>query len=328
MRKHNKMNAKRIAYLCVILVLVLVMILSGLQILESTVFHFGQEPTQPRKTLIRDGVEYFPRQDITVVMVLGIDRFGAMVPSGSYNNSGAADMVSLLIFDEQEKTCNVLCINRDTMLEMPVLGLGGKYAGTIVQQLALAHTYGTGMEDSCENTRTAVSQFLYGIQIDHYIAMNMDAISILNDAVGGVTVTVEDDFSEIDPTITMGQLTLKGEQAIHFVRTRKNVDDQTNISRMRRQEQYMDGFVEAFRAKQAQSTAFITETYENVSDYIVSDLSVKAIISLMDRFAEYRVGDVQSLEGQNVMGDVYFEFYADEKKLDEAILSLFYSAKK
>ena len=90
----------------------------------------------------------------------------------------------------------------------------------------------------------------------------------------------------------------------------------------------MDGFVEAFRAKQAQSTAFITETYENVSDYIVSDLSVKAIISLMDRFAEYRVGDVQSLEGQNVMGDVYFEFYADEKKLDEAILSLFYSAKK
>lgn len=326
MKKHKHM--REFVFFAVILVLVLVMLYSGLQILESTVFRFGQEPTQPRKTLIRDGVEYFPRQDITVVMVLGIDRFGAMVPSGSYNNSGAADMVSLLIFDEQEKTCNVLCINRDTMLEMPVLGLGGKYAGTIVQQLALAHTYGTGMEDSCENTRTAVSQFLYGIQIDHYIAMNMDAISILNDAVGGVTVTVEDDFSEIDPTITMGQLTLKGEQAIHFVRTRKNVDDQTNISRMRRQEQYMDGFVEAFHAKQAQSTAFITETYENVSDYIVSDLSVKAIISLMDRFAEYRVGDVQSLEGQNVMGDVYFEFYADEKKLDEAILSLFYSAKK
>ena len=48
-----------IVYFCVILLLVLVMIFSGLQILESTVFHTGQEPGRPTasNTIIRDGVE-------------------------------------------------------------------------------------------------------------------------------------------------------------------------------------------------------------------------------------------------------------------------------
>ena len=41
--------------------------------------------------------------------------------------------------------------------------------------------------------------------IDYYFSMNMDAISILNDAVGGVTVEVTDDFSQVDATIGKGQ---------------------------------------------------------------------------------------------------------------------------
>ena len=98
-----------IVYFCIILLLVLVMIFSGLQILESTVFHTGQEPGKPStsKTIVRDGVEYFPRQDITVLMVLGVDQLGPVVDSGSYNNSGLADVISLLIFDETNQNCRI-----------------------------------------------------------------------------------------------------------------------------------------------------------------------------------------------------------------------------
>ena len=326
MRKRK--NHKGVAYFCILLVLVLVMLYSGLRILESTVSYNGSSGPVTTKTIVRDGVSYFPRQDITVVMILGIDRFGAVEHSNSYNNRGAADMVSLLIFDETNKKCDILCINRDTMLEMPVLGLGGKQAGTIYQQLALSHTYGSGLADSCENTRKTVSDFLYGIDIDHYVAMNMDAIGILNDAVGGVTVNVVDDFSEIDPTIKQGKMTLKGNQAINFVRTRKDVADQTNISRMERQEQYMDGFLDAVRAKQAESTEFVVSAYDDVKDFIVSDCSATVISGMMSRYVDYEVQDVVSPEGENVMGNTYFEFHVDEKKLDKLILDLFYAPKK
>ena len=325
----KRKNAKNIAYLSVILILVLVIVFSGLQILESTVFYTGQaqEENFVSKTITRDGVDYFPRQDITVMIVLGIDQYGPVEASGSYNNSGAADMVMLMIFDEQNEMCNILYLNRDTMLEMPVLGIGGKQAGTYYGQLALSHTYGSGLEDSCENVKNTLESFLPGIAIDYYVSMNMDAISILNDAVGGVTVTVVDDFSDVDPTITKGELTLRGEQAINYVRTRKDVGDQKNITRMERQKEYVDGFLKALRAKETEDTDFIVNVYDEVSQYLVTDCSVNVLSSMMERYTDYAVGEIVTPEGENVMGEKYYEFYADEEKLDELILRLFYAAK-
>ena len=181
------------------------------------------------------------------MLLMGIDEEGPVKASDSHKNTGEADMVALVIFDETSQQIDILCLNRDTMVEMPVLGIGGKNAGTFYGQLALSHAYGTGLEDSCENTKKAVSDFLYGLDISHYVAMNLDAISMLNDAVGGVTVNVTDDFSDVDPTIKQGENTLMGQQAIHYVQVRKDVGDQKNVSRMQRQQDYMEGFLKSFR---------------------------------------------------------------------------------
>ena len=319
---------KQILFFGVILILVLVMFYSGLQILESTVFRSPQEDgTIASKTVIRDGVKYFPRQDITIVMLIGVDQYGEVTPSLGYQNAGLADMISLLIFDEREQNCRVLALNRDTMLEMPVLGIGGKVAGTAFGQLALSHTYGTGMEDSCENTRNAVSKFLHDLSIDYYVAMNMDAISILNDAVGGVTVTVSDDFSEINPDIPMGEVTLMGKQAIDFVRSRSGVGNQLNVSRMERQKAYMQGFMTSLHRSMQEGAGFGLSTYETVSPYLVSDCSWNVINSLMNRYKDYEIVEVVSPAGRNVAGAEYYEFYVDEASLDDLILRLFYAPK-
>lgn len=323
----KKTLPKQLVFACVILILVLIIVFSGLQILESTVFLQQEEYIVSSKTITVDGVDYFPRQDITVFLLMGIDQEGPVQDSGSYNNPGAADMISLLIFDEKNAQCNVLQLNRDTMLEMPVLGIGGKQAGTYYGQLALAHTYGTGLEDSCENTRMAVSDFLNGIRIDYYLSMNMDAVQLLNDAVGGVTVTVEEDFTDVDPTITQGEMTLHGEQAIHFVRTRKDVGDQLNLTRMDRQTQFIDGFVAAFRNKQESNPNFILSVYEEVAPYLVSNCSVNTISGMVERYQDYEIHETVTPEGENVLGEKYFEFYTDEEALDALILRLFYAPK-
>ena len=325
----KKTLGKDLVFLGLILILVLVMLYSGLQILESTVFHTGQEGSGNfvSKTIERNGVAYFPRQDITVVMVLGIDQFGPVAQSESYNNRGASDMDILLIFDETNKQINVLHLNRDTMLSMPVLGIGGRQAGTYYGQLALAHTYGSGLSDSCENTRQAISDFLYGLKIDYYVAMNMDAITILNDAVGGVTVDVTEDFSAVDPTITMGKTTLLGDQAINFVRSRKDVGDSLNLSRIERHKVYLDGFAEAFRAKQEADAAFVLSAYEQVASYLVTDLSANAISGMMDRYSDFEINEIISPKGENRVGEEYMEFYVDEEALDALILRLFYAPK-
>jgi hypothetical protein len=72
MKRHNP--KKDAVFFAVIMILVLVMLYSGLQILESTVLYYGsnKEENIESKTIVVDGVAYFPRQDITVVLVLGI----------------------------------------------------------------------------------------------------------------------------------------------------------------------------------------------------------------------------------------------------------------
>ena len=310
-------------------VLVLVMIYSGLRVLESTVFYPEQPQTAvPKKTIVRDGMEYFPRQDITTILVMGIDEEGPVASSNSYRNSGEVDMAALVVLDQTAQNYRILCLNRDIMLDMPVLGLGGRQAGTFYGQLALSHTYGSGLEDSAENTKEAVSDFLCGIPIDHYAAMNMDAISILNDAVGGVTVTVLDDFSAVDATIPFGTVTLNGTQAMSYVRSRMNVGTQLNLSRMERHREYMEGLAEALTERVKQSDTFVAEAYEQMADYMVTDCSVNAVSGLMQRCSGYTLAEIVSLEGQNKLGQEYYEFYPDEEALDDLILRLFYAVKE
>lgn len=325
----RKQSTQNVLWIVLILLAVFGLVFSGLMLLEST---FGQSDApqtgEPHsKTITRNGVEYFPRQDITVVAFMGIDEMGPVQSSQSYRNTGEADALALLILDETNKTYSILTLNRDTMLDMPVLGLGNKEAGTFYGQLALAHTYGSGLEDSAVNTVRAISDFLYGITIDHYVALNMGGIPKVNDAVGGVTVTITDDFSAVDPTLTKGTVTLRGEQALNYVRTRKEVGDQLNLSRMQRHEAYMQGLVTALTAKLEESDSFVVDAYQQVSEYVVTDCSVNVISGILARCGDYQFREIVSPQGENILGQAHYEFYADETALDALILRLFYAEK-
>jgi len=325
----RKKQAKKLGYICLVLILVLVILISGLRILESTVFLKGQiEGGQTSsKTIERNGVAYYPRQDITVMLIMGIDEYGPVKDSGSYNNTGEADMVALAIFDETNEQMDILYINRDTMVDMPVLGLGGKYAGTACRQLALSHTYGSGLEDSCENTKKTVSDLLYGLHINYYVAINMDAIPMLNDAVGGVRVTVVDDFSDVNPNIPMGETTLMGQEALDYVQVRREVGDQKNISRMERQKEYMRSFMTSFKSKASTSDTFVLNTYEQVTDYIVTDLVASSMSNIWSKYANYQLDEVVTPEGENILQDGHYAFIPDAEALDALILRMFYAPK-
>ena len=325
----RKKKTKGFLIFCILLVLVLVILYSGLQILESTVLLSGSETAgqSGNKTITRDGVDYFPRQDVTVMMVLGIDQYGPVQSSNYYRNKGSADSIMLLIFDESNQECAVLYMNRDTMVNMDVLGVKGEYAGTNYGQLALAHTYGTGLEDSSMNVKNTLEKFLHGLKVDYYVAMNMDAIPILNDAVGGVTVTVVDDFSKVNPSITMGEVTLQGDQVIDFVRTRKDVGDQKNVTRMERQKEYVDNFLEKLYAKEHEDINFMINLYDAVAPYIVTDCSVETLNGMLQRYVDFTIKEVVSPEGENIVVDGHYEFHADEEALDALLLRVFYRPK-
>lgn len=150
------------------------------------------------------------------------------------------DFLRLVAIDSTAKTVFQVQIDRDTMTPITILGVLGNRSGVRTTHICLAHSFGDGGAQSCELTVDAVSNLLFGSQIDYYVAMNLDGISVLNDWVGGVTVTLEDDFSALDAAMTQGTtLTLAGEQAEIYVRSRRNVGVGTNETRMKRQQEYI-----------------------------------------------------------------------------------------
>ena len=200
----------------------------------------SETAAQQRKHVTYNGVDYVQREGLQTWLLMGIDESGEAVGTESYIGGGQADLQMLLVIDHINKTWQILQLNRDSMVEVPVLGVTGKVIGTEFEQLTLAHSYGDGKKKSCQNTVTTVSNLFDGQKIDGYMALNMDAVAILNDMVGGVPVEITSDFSAVDPSLQEGTVvTLQGDQALTFVRTRKNVDDQTNLSRMARQRQYL-----------------------------------------------------------------------------------------
>ena len=90
--------------LFLIIVVILCVLVAALVLLEQARKAGKTDPTYAGKTIWHNGVAYFPRQDIDLFLIMGIDREGHVVDSGSYNNDGAADAVMLVIFNESSHT--------------------------------------------------------------------------------------------------------------------------------------------------------------------------------------------------------------------------------
>ena len=258
---------------------------------------------------------------------MGVDHDGEVAYYTNYFG-GQADTLLLVVVDKAQQSYAILQLNRDTMCMVDFVDTEGKPLNQQQQmQLALSHSMGTGMEDSCENTVRAVSALLYGVTIDGYAAFNMDSMSLINDAVGGVTVTIEDDFSQCDPSLVMGEtITLDGEQAYHYLRGRMSVGDGENTSRMRRQRTYMTAFMKKAQELVAEDSGMANTLYKTLTPYMVTDLSGKDVSTLLETSRSYTFQGVMSPEGTVNSEGKLVEFYVDEASLRSLVLSLYYEA--
>lgn len=283
--------------------------------------------SSPRQEEITyDGVIYTPKEQVEAYLFMGIDVTGPVASTPGAYNGGQADAQFLLVLDNEAQTWQLLRLNRDSMVEVPVLDLKGSIIGYERQQLALAHAYGDGVKLSCQNTVDAVSMLLGGATIDGYASLNMDGIAILNDAIGGVTVTITSDFTAVDPTLVEGEtITLNGQQAFEFVRTRKDVDDQTNLARMERQRIYLEA---AKPQVMALSDEEIIYAFTTISDYVVTNLGSRDILDLAQKVRDYQEVPELTIDGTSTIEDERVAYILDEDSLQQVILTLFYQEKE
>ena len=213
------------------------------------------------------------------------------------------------------------------MTTVNVLGMFGNSAGSRVMQICLSHGYGMDRQERCKNSIKAVEGLLNCPEIDLYTEIPLDAIASLNDLLGGVTVTLEDDFTAADPAMRKGAtLTLTGEQAITLVRRRMDVADGTNEARMTRQREFMDAAVPLIRDKIDESSGFVTTMIDTLSPYLTTNMARGRMINEINRSYHYEVEPVQYLSGEYSIGeDGFMEFHANEQSIVDFVLDAFYT---
>jgi len=272
-----------------------------------------------------DGSWYDLRRDVETLLLFGIDKYEEQIQDGVFTNNQQADCFLLLVIDKTENSCSALPLNRDTMTKIAKLDLNGGVVNTATEQLALAHTYGSGGEDSGRNTARAVSDLLYGAPVDHFVSLSMDAVGVLADAVGGVPVLVQQDFSQVTDQLPLEEeVTLQGQTALQFVRARGGVGEQSNVERMSRQKQFMEAFYPLWQEKCRTEDGFLSDVLPDMADYITTDCSLETLARVNEELNGCGLTVLEPPDGEAMVGETYMEFHVDEEALQKIVIELFY----
>ena len=273
-----------------------------------------------------DGKTYVYNTDIRNVLFLGVDKKDEIMETQEYaGRGGQADCIILLSLNTKEKTATMLNISRDSITDVDVYDMSGDYVGTEKMQLALQYAYGDGEKRSCWLMKKAVANLLNDIPIHGYLALNIDGISVINDVLGGVEITVPEDYTSIDEAFVQGTtLKLSGSQAEKYVRYRDIHEFGSNNGRMERQNQFLRALVSLLKEKISGNSALVDTLFNAGKPYMTTDLTAEQ----MEEYASYTLDDTYiKVPGDTQEGESHDEYVVDEKKLSDVLIKMLYKEK-
>lgn len=271
-------------------------------------------------TIVADGREYRLNTNIQTVLFMGIDKNAKSDMGDRAGENGQSDSLNLLIVDRETKKAQILQISRDSMVDIDIYSASGEKMISEPGQIALQYAYGDGEEESCRLTAGKVSELLYGVNVDSYLSLTMEGMVKAADAIGGVTMTVPEDYTWIDPAFSKGAtLTMDGEMVEKYVRSRDTEVLDSNVQRMERQSQFMGALIEKLQS--VKETSNYLSLYQQMEPYMVTNMTADEMKSL----SEYDI-DTNTLDvpGEVILKDGHAQFIIDNEALRKIILKTFY----
>ena len=278
-----------------------------------------------------NGVVYQEKPAVTTLLIIGIDKTEedttGLSAANKYRSGGQADFLMLLAIDHTEKKIHQLQIDRDTMTDVYVLGVFGNEVGTRKMQICLSHGFGATPQDNAKYTVRAVQNLLGGTKIDGYYVFSYSAVPVINDVLGGITVTLDYDMTSVYPEWTKSSvITLHGQEAEAFVRARMNVGSGTNEERMNRQTEYMHSAIARMNQKISEDILFSETLLDAMQNLAVSNMTAKQLAEEINKAYQYEVLDVDHPAGEYTLSETgYIEFQMREDAAVEWVIQHLYT---
>ena len=343
-RKHSKKKKKNSAKTLIILAVVVVIAIAAVGVTlaanggakkklpetaEAGTVTENQEDWGNR--LVYKGKNYRKKENISTVLFLGVDKESDEqgwetyqdAAAGIVGNAGRADTIILFLVDDETQTTRMLSISRNSMTDVDVYDKRGDYKYSIPYQINMQYSFGDSPSKSLFLTKRTVSELLYNLRIDGALSLTTDGIRDVVDRLGGIKLTMPEDYSYIDERYTEGAtVTLNGEEMEHFIRYRDTNVTGSNEERVRRTSWLIEAVFKELKAKGAMS--FIEQIIDSHPEYITSDCEGE----LLKKMSRYPIEE----QKYTVPGETYYanepgrydEYYVDEEALKDLIVELMY----
>lgn len=278
------------------------------------------------------GHTYEFNEDVVSIAFMGVDQ-REMLNNTETNFVGCTDADIIITVDTKTGAAKVIALPRDTMVDVDQYSSNNVFLKTSNVQLCLAYAYGDGSTQSCTNVTKAMSRILLNVPIKKYFALDLDGIAPLNDSIGGVTVDSIYDIAAYN--IKVGdRVTLKGDMAEAYVRTRNSETLESSLRRTDRQVQYVKAFIDQVIPAVRDDVTVVNEFYNTSRKYSQTNLSLNNITYLASLLLSKGINDyeIYTLEGSmasTVTTDfpdaVFAEFTPTEESIMETVLAVYYT---
>lgn len=191
-----------------------------------------------------------PAKEPITLALLGSDTRSGQ-GSGYGNFGGARSDTTLIVHINAERTnAAVLSIPRDLWIKLPDCIVNGKNVGGYYSKFNAAYAFG-----GPQCTVQAITE-TFGINVQHVIVADFKGFKSVVNALGGVEVCLAEPITDRSSRLDLpaGRQIISGEDALAFVRARKNLADGSDISRSERQKMFLGSII-----RTAEQTGLITD---------------------------------------------------------------------
>ncbi|HDR7848523.1 LytR family transcriptional regulator [Bacillus toyonensis] len=228
------------------------------------------------------------------ILMMGVDQ--------EDNGTGRSDSLMLFTLNPKTKSMKITSIPRDSYTE--IVGKGKKDK--------INHAYAFGGIDMSVKT---VENFL-NVPVDHYIEVNMAGFRDIVDAVGGVDVNNDLEFTSRDQHFAKGNIHLNGETALKYTRMRYE-DPRGDFGRQMRQRQVIQAVIK--KGASVSSLASYGDVLKAIEKNVKTSLTQEQMFEIQKNYKDCMENSEEIQipgDGHKAADGIWYYYVPDAAKQD------------
>ncbi|MFE4593922.1 LCP family protein [Streptomyces laurentii] len=219
---------------------------------------------------------------------------------GDKNSPGHADTTILFHVSEDRTNATAMSIPRDLVTDIPECEskLPDGSVKTIPGQGAVRFNTSLGQDERDPGCTMRTVKALTGVTVNHFMMADFNAVKEMTTAVGGVKVClakpVNDPKSHLK--LPQGESTIEGEQALAFVRTRHSFGNESDLDRIKVQQQFLSSMIREMKSNDTLTSP--TKLYD-LADAATKALTVDQGIGSIGKLKSL-AGELAKIDPKNI----------------------------